>query len=61
MFQPSYLPFGPESFLTDFTVFRIVSIVDLQVKPQCPQLLECLVTLRTVESLIYRVSLKEKI
>ena len=61
LFRPSYLPFCPESFLTDFTMFWIVSIMNLQMEPQCPQLLECLVTLSTVKSLIYWVCLKETI
>lgn len=53
----SHLPFCPESLLAHLAVLRVVCVVDLQVEPQGPQLLEAFITLRAVEVFVVGMGL----
>ena len=54
-----HLPFCSEALLADLAVLWVFRVVDFQVKPQGPQLLEALVTLAAVEALLLCVHLKQ--
>ena len=54
----THLPFCSEAFLADFTMFWVISIVDLQVKSQRAELFETFVALRTMKGFVRIVCLE---
>ena len=54
------LPLGPEDLLADVALLGVLRVVDLEVQPQRPHLLEALVALRALEHPLHRVHLKSR-
>ena len=54
------LPLRPEHLLADVALLRILSVVDLEVKPKGSHLLEAFVALRTLKHPIHCVNLDQE-
>ena len=52
------LPLCPENLLANRALLRILRVVNLQVKPEGPQLFESLLALRTLKDFVVRVNLE---
>ena len=52
------LPLCPEHLLTDGTLLGVLGVVNLQMQPQSPQLLETLLALGALKDFVVRVNLE---